>query len=889
LIRQGFIPWLAGIDPNNQTLRRRVAKLSEIPKASIPILNHLIDQRLLSTDKNNNNEIIIEITHDTLIRQWDLLRNWLIEDFAALNLIVGIKRASRDWNANKRTNDYLIHNGGRLQDAEDLKHREDFSRYLKYKDWEYLISSREYENQRRDNELADAKMFAESQKKEMLAHKQKALVQKKLAKNTMIGMVTAIFLFLFVSFMGWQILQAYIETNHNYGLALFERAKQEEQNKNYNKSNYYSAHALLKVKDNIDKVKITHLFARNIDSNNAIWVSPSYSLKHSGSINSLAYSPDDKTLISVFEEGEHLQWDLTTGQNQLINKVYKNSMKNIIYSIDSRVVISMDDHSANLWNNSISLQLEILRSDTSNRISIATSHDNKTMATASNDGTVTLWDIETEKIISIYDGHNKALNSITFSHDGRTFATSSEDNTIRLWNIITNQQQMIYNNHKRVVNNLAISKDSEFLASASKDNTVRVWDIQTGLQIAIFKGVGKDVMCLSFSKDSKHITTASDDGTVRLLNNITGKYKTIFKNLNRYTPNIPFSSNSKPLEFDLKKIDKLLDLRKSIKLNNFKGYNNHLNSVAISPDNKILALASNDHKVGLWNIATGLQLTLFSHHKNQVRSIIFSQDGKTIASTSIKGDVRIWDSETGGQIIFIDKENSRVTSLAFSPTGRILVTGLKNNTVRLWDIETGVPIASFKGHSGDVTSVAFSSGGNFLASASIDNTVRIWDSESRKLIAIFKGHKNLINNIVFSHDESILASSSNDSTVRIWDLALNNEILNNANYIKLWLKNQNTLNKYPFNGMALKFESQNTKLLVNNTKSPKWPKTHPFHWLSEAEKGIEEAMLQLGIIYHRNSNNKKAKKWYTKALKAGHPKAQNRLDILEKTIKMESL
>ena len=68
---------------------------------------------------------------------------------------------------------------------------------------------------------------------------------------------------------------------------------------------------------------------------------------------------------------------------------------------------------------------------------------------------------------------------------------------------------------------------------------------------------------------------------------------------------------------------------------------------------------------------------------------------------------------------------------------------------------------------------------------------------------------------------------------------------------------------------------------------PNWSKNHPFHWLAKAENGDSEAMLQLGIIYHRDSDNEKAKLWYTKALEAGHPRAQERLDVLELTMKYE--
>lgn len=47
LLRRGLIPWLAGLDPDTGTARRRVARLSEIPAEARPLIQHLVEQRLL--------------------------------------------------------------------------------------------------------------------------------------------------------------------------------------------------------------------------------------------------------------------------------------------------------------------------------------------------------------------------------------------------------------------------------------------------------------------------------------------------------------------------------------------------------------------------------------------------------------------------------------------------------------------------------------------------------------------------------------------------------------------------------------------------------------------------------------------------------------------------
>ncbi|MGO9133703.1 MAG: SUMF1/EgtB/PvdO family nonheme iron enzyme [Methylovirgula sp.] len=143
LLRRGLIPWLAGIDPDTGAPRRRVARLSEIPVESRPLIQHLVEQRLLATDvAKDTGETTIEPAHEALLRQWDLLAGWLKEDSALLAVLEGVKRASRDWVANGKTNAWLTHVTGRLEAAERLRDRPDLAANLEETDRAYLAACR---------------------------------------------------------------------------------------------------------------------------------------------------------------------------------------------------------------------------------------------------------------------------------------------------------------------------------------------------------------------------------------------------------------------------------------------------------------------------------------------------------------------------------------------------------------------------------------------------------------------------------------------------------------------------------------------------------------------------------------------------------------------------
>jgi formylglycine-generating enzyme required for sulfatase activity len=146
LLRRGLIPWLAGIDPDTGAPRRRVARLSEIPAEARPLIQHLVEQRLLATDRDRQTgESTIEPAHEALLRQLSLLQGWLVEDAGLLAVLEGVKRASRDWAANNRDAAWLTHATDRLAAAERLSARPDLAANLEPTDREYLAACRQAE------------------------------------------------------------------------------------------------------------------------------------------------------------------------------------------------------------------------------------------------------------------------------------------------------------------------------------------------------------------------------------------------------------------------------------------------------------------------------------------------------------------------------------------------------------------------------------------------------------------------------------------------------------------------------------------------------------------------------------------------------------------------
>jgi formylglycine-generating enzyme required for sulfatase activity len=127
-----------------------VARFSEIPLEARPLIQHLVEQRLLAIDVlKETGETTIEPAHEALLRQWGLLQGWLREDAGLLTVLDGIKRASRDWAANGKASPWLTHSAERLRAAERLLARRDLAAKLEPTDRDYVASCQKAQQQRR--------------------------------------------------------------------------------------------------------------------------------------------------------------------------------------------------------------------------------------------------------------------------------------------------------------------------------------------------------------------------------------------------------------------------------------------------------------------------------------------------------------------------------------------------------------------------------------------------------------------------------------------------------------------------------------------------------------------------------------------------------------------
>jgi WD40 repeat protein len=228
-------------------------------------------------------------------------------------------------------------------------------------------------------------------------------------------------------------------------------------------------------------------------------------------------------------------------------------------------------------------------------------------------------------------------------------------------------------------------------------------------------------------------------------------------------------------------------------LRRLAGHRDAVFCLALSPDGKSLASAGKDKTIRLWDLATGKEVKQIGHPEDEVNCLAFAPHGKVLAAGGCHTAVRLWDVATGkllstpagqqwgpvfGPIPGEDLRHPNIgaLALAFAPDGKLLACGNKDGRIRLWDTATGEERGRWERHGKGVVAVDFAPDGKTLVSGNAEGAIQLWDVSTGKVVRQFRGHLSAVFMVAFAPGGKVVGSGGQDGTVRLWDVATGEEL-----------------------------------------------------------------------------------------------------------------
>jgi WD40 repeat protein/TPR repeat protein len=496
---------------------------------------------------------------------------------------------------------------------------------------------------------------------------------------------------------------------------------------------------------------------------------------HGDRVESAAFSPDGTRIGTASADKTARIWDAHTGALLTVLSGHGDRVKSVAFSSDgTRIVTASWDKTARIWDTRTGAQLAVLSGHDNLVLSAVFSPDGMRLVTASWDATARIWDARTAKQLAVLtDRDGYYIETAVYSPDGTRIVTASDDKTAKIWDAHTGAQLAVLSGHGDRVYSAAYSPDGMLIVTASLDRTARTWDARTGKQLAVLSGHGDVVASAAYSPDGTRIGTASADKTARIWDAHTGALLTVLSGHGNFVYGAAFSPDGTHIvTASWDKTAGIWDVRTGAQLALLSGHGDFLQSAAYSPDGTRIVTASDDKTARIWDARSRAQLAVLSGHGSRVYSAGYSPDGARIVTASYDRSARIWDAHTGAQLAVLSGHDDVVDFAAYSPDGTRIVTTSYDKTARIWDARAGAQLAVLSGHGSYVLSAGYSPDGTRIVTASADKTARIWDARTGAQLAVLTGHEHVVETALYSPDGARIVTASDDKTARIWDARL---------------------------------------------------------------------------------------------------------------------
>lgn len=421
---------------------------------------------------------------------------------------------------------------------------------------------------------------------------------------------------------------------------------------------------------------------------------------------------------------------------------------------------------------------------------------------------IVLCDIKTGEETGRLKGHTGPITALAFSTDGRRIASGAEDQTLRLWDLTAGKDQLLAR-PTVAPTWLAFDWRDRFLAAGSAGSGTNLHHLTKARSLRVIEpgsNCGQftaDGTALVFGSNRDGVATCTTDDMEKAfdlaVNTGADGTPTVFRQLSwivlgGHSSRVwglavsPKGDRIATASHD--QTAKLWDASTLELLRTWSDYTNVVWGIAFSADGNLLATGSERNGQGditIYETDSGKVRWHFQDHRRLVVALAFHPTKPLLASASLDGSVRLWDIKEGQSLGLLHQFDQSVHRLAFRPDGRWLAGACHDHHVVLWNFDTPeqlkarTPDRVLSGHKNAVWAVAFDSDGRTLASAADDGTIVLWDASTFHKITTLRADVAGIRALTFSGDGEMLAAAGFPHAGIIWHLGRARQTLRGLN------------------------------------------------------------------------------------------------------------
>jgi WD40 repeat protein len=349
-------------------------------------------------------------------------------------------------------------------------------------------------------------------------------------------------------------------------------------------------------------------------------------------------------------------------------------------SFDNRRVLTGGaDQRLLVWSGQSGRRIHALREQLGHPTEVVFSPDGTLVASASSDGIGRVWRTSDWGLQAVLAGNVTSLTGLAFSADSEQLVTAGRDGTARVFEAETGSPLFTLTGHEDWVSSAAFTGGvGSYVVTSSRDGTVRLWDAVFQPVTEELADVGAPIVSVAFGEDG-NLRVATSDKRIHVLDPSTGEESSVQPGVVHARHVVGPDGSASTIR------GRTVVLVSGGRRYVLEGHRDGVTAVAFSPSSRLLASASLDHDVRVWNVATGEQVRLYQHN-TAVHDAQFGPDGRWLVSAANKA--ALWDLGTSSQpILRLRGHEGTTTAATFDPSGKLIVTGGVDGTVRTYVCE----------------------------------------------------------------------------------------------------------------------------------------------------------------------------------------------------------